>query len=132
MDILQKVDYEHNSGTISEYFFTGGPPAPQPVQSFGSTAIQYVVTNESDCGIPACTSPVVEVDAFTGTPEGVGGVMVTASFPAMTATAVDDSTFFLPPADQKGTAADPADKRRSFPQCRLGERRDMDRRRNQL
>ena len=33
MDILQKVDYEHDSGTISEYFFTGGPPAPQPVQS---------------------------------------------------------------------------------------------------
>ena len=61
------------------------------------------MTNESDCGIPACTSPVVEVDAFTGTPEGVGGVMVTPSFPAMTATAVNDSTFFLPPADQKGT-----------------------------
>ena len=103
MDILQKVDYEHDSGTISEYFFTDGPPAPQPVQSFGSTAIQYVVTNESDCGIPACTSPEVEVDAFTGTPEGAGGVNVTASFPAMTATAVNDSTFFLPPADQEGT-----------------------------
>jgi hypothetical protein len=102
IDILQKTDLEHNSGVNANVPFRGGPFSPQPVQSFGSTTTQYVVANDSDCA-PSCLPPfpAVEVDAFTGTPEG-GNVAVVQSFDTMTPTAVD-STGNLPPAQQSGT-----------------------------
>ena len=49
VDILQKTDYEHDSGSHSLYFFYDGPFAPQPVQAIGTMATHYVVTNEGDC-----------------------------------------------------------------------------------
>ena len=103
VDILQKTDLEHNSGANANVPFSGGPFSPQPVQSFGSTTTQYVVANDSDCA-PACLPPfpAVEVDAFTGTPEG-GNVAVVQSFDTMTPTAVD-STGNLPPAQQSNTS----------------------------
>jgi hypothetical protein len=102
VDILQKTDLEHNSGANANVPFSGGPFSPQPVQSFGSTTTQYVVANDSDCGSVLCPSPAVEVDAFTGTPEG-GNVAVAQTLPAMLPTAVD-STGNLPPAQQSGTS----------------------------
>ena len=104
VDILQKTDYEHGSGSRSDAVFTDSAFAPQPVQSFGATQTQYVVTNESDRGVRVCASPTVEVDAYTGTPEGAGGVTATASLLAMTPTSVDNSTGELPPAQELGTS----------------------------
>ncbi len=104
IDILQKTDLEHNSVVNSDAPFTDTSFAPQPVQSFGATSTQYVVANDSDCAPTVCSQPVVEVDAFTGTPEGVGGVTASASFLAMAPTAVDNTYFGLPPAPQNGTS----------------------------
>jgi hypothetical protein len=106
VDILQKTDLEHATGSSSDYYFYGGPFAGQPVQSLGSISAQYVVTNVSDCGAVVCPSPpgpAVRVDIFTGTPEGVGGVTEQPSvFPPMTPTAVNNTTNSTPPADQPG------------------------------
>ena len=99
VDILQKTDLEHNTGTQADDFFEGTNFAPQPVQSFGSISAQYVVTNDSDCAPSVCTNPFVEVDVFLGTPEGGGVTTGTSVFPPMTPTLVDASGF-LPPADQ--------------------------------
>jgi IPT/TIG domain len=106
VDVLQKTDFEHDSGTTSLYFFWDFPFASQPVQAIGSMSAQYVVSNESDCGATVCASPAAEVDVFTGTPEGAGGVSFAGpvSVP-MTPTAVDNTTFSTPPADQLGTPA---------------------------
>jgi hypothetical protein len=102
VDILQKTDLEHATGSSSDYYFYGGPFAGQPVQSFGSISAQYVVTNESD-GAAVCTVPAVRVDIFTGTPEGPGGVtQQTSACPPMTPTAVNSTTHSTPPADQPG------------------------------
>jgi hypothetical protein len=101
--ILQKTDFEHATGTSSDYYFYDGPAASQPVQSLGSISAQYVVTNYSDCGALACTNPAVRVDIFTGTPEGPGGVKQQVSvFPPMTPTAVNNTTNSTPTADQPG------------------------------
>jgi len=102
VDILQKTDYEHDSGAHSLFFFYDGPFAPQPVQAIGTMATQYVVTNEGDCGVSVC-SPAAEVDIFTGTPEGQNVAQQTSVFPPMTQTFVDDATGFLTPADQGGS-----------------------------
>ena len=100
VDILQKTDLEHNSGTRANAPFNGGPFSPQPVQSFGSTTTQYVVANDSDCGGLCAPFPAIEVDAFTGTPEA-GNVTVAQTFDAMTPTAVESTApFGLPPAQQ--------------------------------
>jgi hypothetical protein len=104
VDILQKSDLETGTGSNTDDWWDGGPFASQPVQSFGTMPVQYVVTNESDCGSSACASPEVEVDTFTGTPEGVGGVTLAIDYVPMAATAVNDTTGLLPPADQKGTS----------------------------
>jgi hypothetical protein len=103
VDILQKSDLEHNTGINNDAPFSGGSFGLQAVQSFGSTATQYVVANDSDCA-PSCVPPfpAIEVDAFAGTPEGLN-VTVAQSFPAMTPTVVDNTYFGLPPAQQKGT-----------------------------
>ena len=105
IDILQKTDLEHNTGSHGDSpWKSTNAFAPQPVQSFGSMTTQYVVTNESDCAPTICTQPVVEVDAFTGTPEG-RNVAVASSYPAMSPTLVDPSLMFnVPPAQQGGTA----------------------------
>jgi IPT/TIG domain len=101
VDILQKTDFEHDTGNSSLFFFYDGPPAPQPVQAIGSMSVSYVVDNQSDCAPSVCLSPVAEVDEFTGTPEGAGGVTSLAPIDVpMTPTAVDPSTFSTPPADQ--------------------------------
>jgi IPT/TIG domain-containing protein len=101
VDVLQKTDYEHNTGNTSVYFFYNGPPAPQPVQAIGSMSVSYVLDNQSDCAPSVCASPAAEVDEFTGTPEGSGGV---TSLPPidvpMAPTLVDGTTFSTPPADQ--------------------------------
>lgn len=102
VDILQKSDLENNTGSNQDDFFVGGPFAPQPVrEGTGLTGLNeaYVVTNESDCGVTVCANPVAEVDSFQGTPES-GGVFFQQFFVAMTPTAVNDTTGFLPPADQ--------------------------------
>ena len=104
VNILQKSDYENNTGNISDVYFHGGEFAPQPVQSFGAITTQYTVDNASDCGVSVCAHPAVVVDAFHGTPEPSGAVTVVESTPAMTATAIDNSTGLLPPAQQSGTA----------------------------
>ena len=103
IDVLQKTDFEHDSGFSSLYYFYDGPAAPQPVQGLGAMALTYIVSNQSDCNGNGCLSgtPAALVQAFTGTPEGAGGVVdQTAVNIPMTPTAVDDSTGFLPPADQ--------------------------------
>jgi hypothetical protein len=102
VDILQKTDLENNTGFNQDDFYVGGPFAPQPVrEGNGLTGLNvaYVVTNESDCGVPVCAQPVAEVDSFQGTPE-LGGVYFQQYFVPMTPTAVNDTTGFLPPADQ--------------------------------
>ncbi len=106
VDILQKTDFEHDSGANNSVdFFDDGPFAPQPVQSIGSVSVQYVISNQSDCAGNGCASgsPAAEVDKFTGTPEGSGVPLPTVTYVPMQATAVDDSTGFLPPADQPST-----------------------------
>ncbi|MFZ0181044.1 MAG: IPT/TIG domain-containing protein [Candidatus Dormiibacterota bacterium] len=104
IDILQKSDLELNTGLRSDVIFHGNEFAPQPVQSLGSTNAQYVVTNESDCAPTVCTTPQIEVDAFTGNPEA-NNVVVTPAFPAMTPTLVDPAlNFGLPSAQQSGTS----------------------------
>ena len=103
IDVLQKTDFEHDSGFSSLYYFWDGPFAPQPVQGLGAMSLTYIVSNQSDCLGNGCQSgsPDALVQAFTGTPEGAGGV---TSQPlvnvTMTPTAVNDTTGFLPPADQ--------------------------------
>jgi hypothetical protein len=100
-DILQKTDYENNSGSNSLDVFTSEQFAPQPVEAYTGdlTDNDYVVTNESDCGTVACAHPEAEVDSYTGTPE-TGGMFVQQWFVPMTPTAVDNTTQLLPPADQ--------------------------------
>jgi hypothetical protein len=103
VDILQKSDLEHNTGTSGDQpFFNPDIFAPQPVQSFGTTTTQYVVTNLSDCAFFCTSTPTIEVDAFKGTPEG-HNVTVTSSNPTMSPTAVDPTYFNTPPAQQDGT-----------------------------
>jgi hypothetical protein len=103
VDILQKSDLEHNTGTSGDQpFFNGTIFAPQPVQSFGTTTTQYVVTNLSDCAFFCTPIASIEVDAFTGTPEGKN-VTIHQSFPDMQPTAVDSVYFNTPPAQQEGT-----------------------------
>jgi IPT/TIG domain len=104
INILQKTDFEHNSGANADAPFVS-PSAfgSQPVQSYGSTTTQYVVVNDSDCAPSVCTNPVIEVDGFTGTPEA-NNVAVHQSFLTMTPTAVDNTYFGLPPAQQSGTS----------------------------
>lgn len=103
IEILQKADLERDSGLHVNDPFTDTSFAPQPAQSFGSTATQYVLANDSDCAPSVCTTPVIEVDAFTGTPEAQN-VAVTQHLLPMTPTAVDNTSFSLPPAQQSGTA----------------------------
>ena len=103
VDILQKTDLETNTGAHNDQPYTGTNFAPQPVQAYGATSTQYLVTNESDCAPTVCSQPVVEVDAFTGTPEGEN-VVVTPSFLTMSPTLVDPSSFDTPPAQQSGTS----------------------------
>jgi hypothetical protein len=104
VDILQKTDLEHNTGTSADQpFFNNSIFAPQPVQSFGTTSTQYVVTNLSDCAFFCTPTASVEVDAFTGTPEG-NNVTVHQSFPDMAPTAVDPTYFNTPPAQQETTS----------------------------
>ncbi len=106
LDILQKSDLEHNTGTHGDSPWTSGNAfAPQPVQSFGAITTQYVVTNESDCAPNVCAQPVAEVDAFTGTPEAQN-VAVAVSNPVMTPTlvTVSGNQVYTPPAQQPGTS----------------------------
>ena len=102
IDTLQKTDFEHDSGTKAVDLFYDGPFAPQPVQEFGSISVQYIVSNQSDCAVQCLSgSPATLVQAFTGTPEGSGGVTGQPfDFVPMSSTAINDTTGFLPPADQ--------------------------------
>jgi hypothetical protein len=104
VDILQKTDYEHNTGNSSDDVFTEDEFVPQPAQSYGPTTTQYVVANDSDCGPTICAQPAIGVSAYTGTPEGSGGVHVAFSLVAMAPTAVDDTTGFDPPAPEMGAS----------------------------
>jgi len=99
VDVLQKSDLETDTGQHKDDAFYGGPFAPQPVAELYGAVYNYVVTNESDCGLVACTRPEAEVDLFQNSPES-GGVSFIQYFVPMTPTAVNDSTGFLPPADQ--------------------------------
>jgi hypothetical protein len=107
--ILQKTDYEHDTGNDSDNFFVSddtGPYQPQPAQEYGSVSAQYVITDQSNCGSAPCTppSPDVEVDTFTGTPEGAGGVTASG-----TDIPVAQTTAGVPPfpatASQPGSGA---------------------------
>jgi IPT/TIG domain len=105
-DVLQKSDFESDSGLNSLDFFYDGPFAEQPVEAQGEMTVNYIVSNQSDCSGNGCMNNVPDalVQGFTGTPEGAGGVTNGPYvYVPMSATAVDDSTGFLPPADQKGT-----------------------------
>ena len=100
VDILQKTDFEHDTGNSSLYFFYDGPAVSQPVQAIGSMNVSYVVTNQSDC-VSQCTVPAAaEVDIFNGTPEGGGVTQGASVFPPMTPTVVNGTTGITPPADQ--------------------------------
>ena len=105
IDILQKTDYENDTygSGFSLYYLYNGPFAPQPVQAIGSMSVAYIVDNESDCGGNGCSNGVPDalVQAFTGTPEASNVVNQPYVYITMGATAVDDSTGFLPPADQQ-------------------------------
>ena len=107
IDILQRTDLEIGTvGANSDVPFTDGSFAPQPVESIGggsTMTTQYVVVNDSDCAPIVCASPVIEVDSFTGTPEGQNVAGFTAT-PAMTPTLVDGTYFGTPPAQQSGTS----------------------------
>jgi IPT/TIG domain len=104
LDILQRTDLELNIvGPNTDAPFVGPNFAPQPVQSFGPTGTEYAVTNDSDCQPSACTPPLIEVDAFTGTPEAQN-VAVAAHLLPMQATVVDPTFGGTPPAQQSGTA----------------------------
>jgi IPT/TIG domain len=109
IDILQRTDLEIGTvGANSDAPFTDNSFAPQPVESVGggsTMTTQYVVVNDSDCAPVVCPTPVIEVDAFTGTPEGAGGVSLHQTFPAMTPTLVDGTYFGTPPAPQSGTSS---------------------------
>jgi hypothetical protein len=102
IDILQKIDFESDSGTNSDDFFYDGPFAPQPVQAIGTMGTSYVLSNQSDCAGNGCDNgaPAVEVDPFIGTPEAGTIPVPHPVWLSMSPTAVDDTTFFLPPADQ--------------------------------
>jgi hypothetical protein len=103
IDVLQKTDFETDSGANALDFFYDGPFAPQPVQGLAAMSLTYIVSNQSDCLGNGCMSgsPEVLIQAYTGTPEGAGGVTHQPYvYIPMTATAVDDTTGFLPPADQ--------------------------------
>jgi hypothetical protein len=103
IDILQKTDYEDNTGDSSIVPFTDPDESELvPVQSYGTTTTQYVITNDSDCGSTACVNPEVVVDAFHGTPEPSGNVSVVETTPAMAPT--DENSSGLPPALEKGTS----------------------------
>ena len=107
IDVLQKSDFETDTGSNSLYYFYNGPFAPQPVQGLGPMTLTYIVSNLSDCGGNGClngTTPVALVQAFTGTPEGGGVTNQPFVYVPMTPTAVNDTTGYLPPADQAGTA----------------------------
>ena len=102
IDILQKTDFETDSGTHSDDFFFDGPFAPQPVQAIGVMGTSYVVSNQSDCAGNGCdnSTPAVEVHPFIGTPEAGTIPVPIRKWLTITPTAVNDTTFFLPPADQ--------------------------------
>ena len=102
IDVLQKTDFETDSGFSSLYFFYDGPFAPQPVQAEGPMTVNYIVSNQSDCAGNGCLSgsPAALVQAFTGTPEGGGVTNQPYVYVPMTPTVVNDTTGFLPPADQ--------------------------------
>jgi IPT/TIG domain len=105
VDILQKSDLEHNTGTNNDAPFYNVSFGLQPVESLGSTATQYVVANDSDCA-PSCVPPfpAIEVDAFDGTPEN-NNVTPVQHFLTMTPTMVGGAPdFVLPPAQQKNTS----------------------------
>lgn len=107
IDVLQKTDFEKNQGFSSLYYFYDGPFAPQPVQALGAISLTYIVSNQSDCAGNGCLNgtPDALVQGFTGTPEGTGGVTNGPFvYIPMTPTAVNDTTFFLPPADQPSPA----------------------------
>jgi hypothetical protein len=99
-DILQSSDLANDTITANtDDPFTSDEFAPQPVESLLEFPDDYVLTNESDCGAVACANPEAQVDWYQGTPEG-GGMFVQTSFIPMSPTAVDNTTGFLPPADQ--------------------------------
>lgn len=100
VDVLQKTDFEHDTGNSSLYFFYDGPAVSQPVQAIGSMNVSYVVTNQSDCVSQCTPTPAAEVDIFNGTPEGGGVTQGASVFPPMTPTVVDGTTGSTPPADQ--------------------------------
>jgi len=108
IDVLQKSDFENDTGNNSLDFFYDGPFAPQPVEAQGPMTINYIVSNQSDCTGNGCmnnNTPDALVEAYTGTPEDVGGVTSQPyAYVPMSATAVDDSTGLLPPADQSQLA----------------------------
>jgi hypothetical protein len=103
IDILQKNDFETDSGTHSDDFFFDGPFAPQPVQAIGVMGTSYVVSNQSDCAGNGCDNgtPAVEVDPFIGTPEA-GTIPVPIPVWLTTSPTAVAGTGFLPPADQGG------------------------------
>jgi hypothetical protein len=109
IDVLQKSDFEANSGNNSLDYFYDGPFAPQPVEAEGAMTANYIVSNQSDCSGNGCsnggTTTDVLVEAYTGTPEGGGVTNGPYDYVPMSPTAVDDSTGFLPPADQQQPAS---------------------------
>ena len=108
LDILQKSDLEHGTGDNNDDYFTGGPQGAQPVQGLGSLTAQYVVANDSDCATACHTPPAVEVDAFTGTPEGGGVPPPTITYLPITPTVMSGMLNGNPamlPADQPSPGA---------------------------
>jgi hypothetical protein len=99
VDILQKTDLENRFGAHPDDVFFDGPFAPQAVQTYDNLNINWVVTNEADCGVVTCTNPVVEVDEFQGTPEG-GGAYMTSAFVPITGTSVNNATGLVPSTNQ--------------------------------
>ena len=135
IEVLQKSDFETDSGNSSLEYFYDGPFAPQPVQGLGAMSLTYIVSNQSDCLGNGCLngSPDALIQAFTGTPEGAGGVTNQPFvYIPMTATAVDE----LDGVPASGRSAEPrattADQRRPIPQRGVSERRDLDSRWHQL
>jgi Fibronectin type III domain len=102
--MVQKSDLIAGNLTLhSAVDYEGGPFAPQPAQSLGSTAVQYVVWNNSDGAEGG--NGTMGITAFSGTPEAQNmPVSPQPVFDTMSPTSVNGTTGAIPSAAQAGTS----------------------------
>ena len=120
-----------NSGEHSLVYYYNGPFAPQPVQAFGAMATQYVVTNEFGLFRRVHIARVGRGGHLHGNARRSGHHAAAERLSADDLNAGRTKRF---PASSRSAlpGATAADQRRSISECRLGGRRDLDRRRHNL